>query len=295
MSKPTTKKHKRLALKLLGLAFLLIPLALSFAPSDSIAKQPNKGESETVRSTTNKDGIQWDLQTGRQIYHNQIDIMKQKGIKVDNDPQMVGRLITIMNRLKKKSLIPDIPYEVHYIDTSVVNAVCYPGGGIMFFKGLFDPHYGLVDAKSNDEIAAVMGHEIAHATLRHGYKGYKKRQTLRMIGAIGSVATGAIGTDVGKIFDSVFDASTGIYLPAYSRKNEAAADLEGMITMMGAGYNPEKAIQVWDRAAKKSGNKGIKSVINFQSSIYSSHPSNNNRAKMLTKHLENLRRTTARK
>lgn len=260
---------------------LIIVLILSLGLSAPL--QAGKDKLRTVREAPNRKNLNWDLQTGKQVYDDQLAALKQKGIPVDNDAAMVSRLTRIMNRLKPHTLIPDIPYRVHFVDHKTVNAVCYLGGGILFFRGLFDPKEGLVNATSDDEIAAVMGHEMAHATLRHSYKAYRKATALSIFGTIASTVIGAAGgTDWSKLFDSVFDFGTGLYFPSYSRKNESAADLEGMYTMIAGNYQPEKAISLWERAADKKGGRG-------KTSIFASHPASRKRANDLRQHLENIR------
>lgn len=242
-----------------------------------------KSKGKTVRETANRKSLDWDLSIKEQVYKSQLKELRRRNIPIDNNPSMVARLKRIMNRLKRKSLIPELPYEVHYVDHKTANAVCYPGGGTLFFRGLFDPDEGLVNRRSDGEIAAVMAHEIAHATLRHGYKSYKKRQAVGIFGSIASLAIGAAGSqNWSEVFNMAFDVSTGIYFPHYSRKNESAADLEGIFTMIGTGYNPEKAISVWERAAAKKGKRA-------KTSIFASHPSSGKRAKNLKRHLESIR------
>lgn len=236
---------------------------------------------KTFRSVRNDKNIKWDLNIKKKFYEEQLKMLEKKKILVDDDKKMVARLQKILDSLKSNSLIPDLPYEVHYVDHKTVNAVCYPGGGILFFKGLFDPKEGLVDAKSDDEIATVMAHEIAHATLRHGYKKYVTATKVQIFTTIASVAAGAFGgADLANVLDAVVDVGTGLYFPSYSRKHESEADLEGLFMMKGAGYNMDTAVSLWERASQKKGGK---------TSIFSTHPGSSQRADDLKQHIENLK------
>ncbi len=277
--------------KLFGSSAFFIPLVIAVLsintfgcvanPSPEAISSSSKPQS--IRAKPNLTNLSWDLKTGEKIYDDQLEALKNKKTRIDNDPEMVARLNRIMNRLRPQTLIPDIPFQVHYVDHKTVNAVCYLGGGILFFHGLFDPEKGLVDAKSDDEIAAVMGHEMAHATLRHSYKSYRNSMVWSFFGNLASIAIGAAGgTDWSRVFNTIFDISSGLYFPSYSRSHESQADFEGMITMMNAGYNPEKAIALWQRAADKKGQHD-------NTSIYASHPSNGKRAHDLAVHLANIR------
>lgn len=246
----------------------------------SASESSKRQKGKTVRKQANRKNLDWDISLKKRVYKNQLKALKRKKIRVDNNRAMVARLRRILGRLKKKSLIPELPYEVHYVDHKTVNAVCYPGGGILFFKGIFDPKKGLINRKSDHEIAAVMAHEIAHATLRHAYRKQKSRQTAGILGSIASIAIGSTaGGDWNKLFNTVFDAGTGLYFPSYSRKQESEADLEGMFTMIAAGYKPESAVAIWDRASKRKGSK---------TSVYSTHPGSAKRTKKLNQHMNNI-------
>jgi metalloendopeptidase OMA1, mitochondrial len=194
---------------------------------------------------------------------------------------MIAKLNRILEKLRPHTLMSDLPYEVHYVDHKTVNAVCYPAGHILFFKGIFDPKQGLIDPNNEDEIAAVMGHEIAHATLRHSYRTHRKAQTTSILGNIASIFVGSAGSAASQIFSAVFDVTTGLYFPSHSRKQEAASDLEGVYTMMGAGYDPASAVTLWERAAQRKGGG--------KTSFFATHPSSRHRAKLLQAHIDNIR------
>lgn len=250
----------------------------------SHAMKPRKSTSQakTERARADTRNLGWDLKVKKKVYQKQLAMLRRKRVRIDNDKRMVAKLRRILKKLKKQALIPNLPYEVHYVDLPVVNAVCYPGGGILFFKGIFDKKEGLLNPNDEDEIAAVMGHEIAHATLRHAYKRQKKAATIGVIGAIASTALHAgAGANASGLFGAFFDMGTGLYFPSYSRKNEYEADLEGVFLMLGSGFNPDKAVGIWERAAKKRGGG--------RTSIYASHPASPKRAQALKKHIANLR------
>lgn len=277
-------------MRLFGRVGFIVLLCLGMAlPSVTLGarnegtKHKNRmGPLKTERMVAKRNHLKWDLKLGPQAYQAMLGGLKEKKIPTDSDTAMTARLRRIMKRLQAKSLMPDLPFELHYVKSPVVNAACYPSGKILVFSGLFDPKNGLINARSDDEIAAVLAHEMAHGTLRHSYRQYRSAQAAQVFGAITSVVVGsAAGTGWSDLFDLVYDVTTGLAFPSYSRRHESEADLEGLYTMMAAGYNPEKAIAVWERAAQHRGKA--------KHSIFASHPSNMQRAKELRRHVDAMR------
>ena len=264
-----------------GFLALLASSLLLPSCSSSPPLTPATNPQHSVRQVPDRTNIQWDLEVGKEVYNQQLATLRKKKIAIDNDPVMVDRLNRILTKLKSQTLMPEPPYEVHYVDHKTVNAVCYPAGHILFSRGVLAAKEGLIDPNNEGEIAAVMGHEMAHATLRHSYKTYRKAQTAGVLGAIASVFIGsAAGQTAADLFATVFDLGTGLYFPSHSRKQESYADLEGLYTILEADFDPENAIRLWERAAqKKSSDK---------TSFFSTHPSSSNRAQMLRDHLKNI-------
>jgi predicted Zn-dependent protease len=155
----------------------------------------------------------------------------------------------------------------------VVNAWCAPGGKVMVYSGLFDPKKGLVSRTKEDELAAVLGHEIAHATARHVSEALSRNFTILAVGQIAVSAISASGTGtLQNAFNRAIVEGINLYIPFYSRGNEAEADRIGIMYMSKAGYNPKAAVDLWYRACKKRGDPY---------SLYASHPSSCQRAKEL--------------
>jgi len=132
-------------------------------------------------------------------------------------------------------------WEFNVIESDDINAWCLPGGKIAFYEGILD----IMDNEA--QIAAVMGHEIAHATARHG----GERISLGILAQIGAVALQvAMREKDPAIQYAVFQAYAptvliGVILP-FSRTQESEADQIGLIYMAAAGYNPEEAITFWE-------------------------------------------------
>ncbi len=220
-----------------------------------------------------------DIRLGEQVMREQINEFKKSGIGVDSprDAALKARVERIVKRLAAVSDIPNLPYEVHIFDRpDIVNAFCMPGGKIGIYTGLFDKEKGLVDINSDDQIAAVLGHEIAHATLRHVTRRISKMQGLGLLGTVASVAIGqGLGGNIQNGFDQIFSLGVNLYLPSYSRKYESNADQTGFYYMSKARFNPQAAIDLWKKAASKGGPNAKKT------SFFASHPSDASRAKAL--------------
>jgi len=133
-------------------------------------------------------------------------------------------------------------WQVNLIKSDELNANCGPGGKIIVYSGLIDQL-----KLSDDELAAVMGHEIAHALREHGREAMSKAYGVQM----GSQIAAALGVGQG----SLQLANTGVqYLMTLpnSRSNENEADLIGLELTARAGYNPNAAISLWNKMAAAS-------------------------------------------
>ncbi|MBQ3800155.1 MAG: M48 family metallopeptidase, partial [Treponema sp.] len=156
-------------------------------------------------------------------------------------------------------------WQVNVIKEDTVNAWCMPGGKIVVYTGIIDS-LKLTDG----ELAAVMGHEIAHALKEHSREQASK-QALQQAGI--SVVSQAAG--LGEMGQTVLllGGQYGLTLP-FSRECETEADNMGTELMARAGYDPHEAIKVWEKMNKLGGSSVPQ--------ILSTHPSNDNRIKNLT-------------
>ncbi len=232
----------------------------------------------TGKSSYNWYSIDQDVSLGKEVLASQMSSFQKgssngKPVAVDVDQKQLARLQNIVDRIARVSHLPTLPYEVHLAELPVANAWAAPGGKIMVYSGLWDPKTGLVAPDNDDELAAVLSHEIAHATARHVTESISTQMTLGVAGTLASTAIGATGSSMGQnLFGQAFSMGQNIYVPSYSRKNEYEADKIGLFYMAKAGYDPRAAVEVWKRAAVKKGGA---------SSIFASHPASGERAKTL--------------
>jgi len=140
--------------------------------------------------------------------------------------------------------LDDYRWEYKLVEDNQVNAWCMPGGKIVVYTGL------LPVTKSEDGLAVVLGHELAHALLNHGQQGYSADiiQQLGLVGiSLGAQAAGLSNNSQTLLSLAYVIGSTyGGTLP-FNRSNESEADHYGLILMAIAGYNPDEAVPLWQR------------------------------------------------
>ncbi len=134
-------------------------------------------------------------------------------------------------------------WEFHTLRDDTVNAFCLPGGKIFVYTGL------LKYTASDDELAAVVGHEVGHAIARHGAERASQQNIAGMVGSVGSAV-------LGPGFDAAYGLGVnyGILLP-YGRLQESEADYIGLILMAKAGYDPRAALSFWQKMSTAGGSK----------------------------------------
>ncbi len=218
-----------------------------------------------------------DIQIGRGVIDNALREFEEQGIPVNQDLQMLGTLSNMMHRIAAVSHFPDLPYSVVLVHTNVVNAAAAPGGQLIFWEGLYDPEIGLV--QNENELAAVMAHEIAHATARHSTRSMTRAMPMNLVLMAGTVAASLADRDDLAIWlGAGFILYQGIVLPRYSRQDEHEADIIGLFYMADAGYDPRAAPAIWRRVNERERDPGLLRYL-------SSHPTHRDRYRELERHL----------
>jgi predicted Zn-dependent protease len=200
----------------------------------------------------------------RKAYAQTIAEAQKKGI-LDRDPAQLQRVQAITRRLVQQTpaFRPDAlnwAWEVHVISQDQVNAWCMPGGKMAIYTGLI--------AKLNatdDEIAAVMGHEIAHALREHARERISRQMgTQAVIGIAGAIlGVSDLGQNIaGAVAEVTFN------LPN-SRTHETEADRIGVELAARAGFDPRAAVTLWQKMEKSGGGRGPQ--------FLSTHPSHETR------------------
>lgn len=190
-----------------------------------------------------------EVEKGAQVAYSQELDKARKQSALNSNQQQYKRVQTISQRLipQTTTFRPDAGqwnWEVNVQDSKDVNAYCMPGGKIMVYTGLIE-QLNATDA----ELAAVIGHEIAHALREHSRERLSRAYAEQIALAGIAVATGAGDTTMA--LASQISAVT-FQLP-HSREQEAEADRIGLELMARAGYDPNAAISLWQKMGKAGG------------------------------------------
>jgi predicted Zn-dependent protease len=183
--------------------------------------------------------------------------------KVSTDPRLNEQVTRVGRRIAEATGRTDYQWEFKVIDDPQVNAFCLPGGKVAVYTGMFPV------ARDDAGLAAVLGHEAAHAVARHGGERMSQQLAAQSITVAGAEVLMA-GRDPAmvQLAAAVFGAGAhvGVLLP-FSRAQESEADRLGLIYMAKAGYHPSAARDLWKRMAERSG--GSESTV---ASFFSTHP-----------------------
>jgi Zn-dependent protease with chaperone function len=195
---------------------------------------------------------------------------------LNTDPETLARVRAISDRL-----IAQVPvyradasswkWEVNVETSDQVNAYCMPGGKIMVYTGLIEKI-----KTTDDELAAVIGHEIAHALREHGRErmslAYAQQGGIALLAAVlGSKKNTATGLALG---GAAMGTQLFFSLPN-SRTQETEADRMGLELAARAGFNPNAAVSLWTKMGQNGGKKPAE--------FFSSHPADKTRIDNLSK------------
>jgi predicted Zn-dependent protease len=195
---------------------------------------------------------------------------------LDKDAAQVQRVKTIVDRLIPQTAAfredaPKWKWETHVLSSKEVNAWCMPGGKIAVYTGFIDQV-----KPSDDELAAVIGHEVGHALREHGREqasnAMAQQVALGVIGAVANVPSAALD-----LAPTVLDVTFNL---PHSRTDETEADRIGVELAARAGYDPHAAISLWEKMQKLGGSQPPQ--------FLSTHPSNESRTNDLRAYAEKV-------
>ncbi|MEY2412375.1 MAG: hypothetical protein QOD84_981 [Acidobacteriaceae bacterium] len=206
------------------------------------------------------------MQLGRKVMG---EVYKQMPVLPDSSPET-----QYIQQLGKRlaSAIPreySWPYEFHVIPQKDINAFALPGGPMFVNVG------AIVAADNEAELVGVMAHEMSHVYMQHSAKQASKNQWASMLGALG----GLFGGGVGSLARAGIQLGAGTLLMRYSRHDEAQADSVGAIIMYKAGYDPRALADFFAKLEKQGGGGGPQ--------FLSDHPNPGNRQAAIDKEISN--------
>jgi predicted Zn-dependent protease len=199
--------------------------------------------------------------------------IKQKE-KISSDAKANAQVRRIGERIASSvgRELPNAQWEFVVFESDQVNAFALPGGKVGVYTGLIKL------AQSDDELACVMGHEIAHVSSRHGAERASQTGLITKIGVLGAVVAEAKDVDPAKrnlALAAYGLAATGFYILPYSRIHETEADSIGLRFAAGAGYDPRASVTFWQRMS--NANKGKPRPPEW----FSTHPADDTRIQNL--------------
>ena len=205
-------------------------------------------------------------------YKEELGKAQQKNALNTNQAQLT-RLRGIANRLIPHTGVfrqdaPGWAWEVNLTTSNELNAYCMPGGKIMFYTGIIEKL-----SMTDDEIAAVMGHEIAHALREHGRERMSEQMGQQAVIGVGAAVLG-VGEAGAQMIGMVSQVTFGL---PHSRTHESEADVMGLELMARAGYDPNAAVNVWKKMSEAA--KGS------PPEFLSTHPSHQTRIADLQKNI----------
>lgn len=209
-------------------------------------------------------------ESARQTYTKMMAEEKAKGTLNRNQTQ-VSRVRTISNRLIAQTGVfraeaRNWQWEVNVVTSNEVNAWCMPGGKIAVYTGLIEQLQA-----TDDELAAVIGHEIAHALREHA-RERASQQTVASAGISILAAAAGLGDNAQKGMEFAYMGVIGL---PNSRAHETESDRIGVELAARAGFDPRAAISLWQKMGRISG--GSKQI-----TFLSTHPSHSDRINDLT-------------
>jgi predicted Zn-dependent protease len=178
----------------------------------------------------------------------------KKEVPISKDASANEQVQRVGKRIASVVSLPGAQWEFVVFESKEANAFCLPGGKIGVYTGI------LPITKDDAGLAAVMGHEVAHATLQHGRERMSEGIATQALGQGLGAAVNAADPRWTGAFNQLYSpvSQVGVALP-HSRKQESEADWRGLIYMAKAGYDPEASVAFWERFAafnKQAGGGG---------------------------------------
>jgi len=251
------------------LLILQIALAIAIMPLASLAQTP-------IKAHSNKFKPEEDVKLGREAAAE-----AEKQMQLVNDPDLAGYIARVGEGLAAaippEFQNPEFQYYFKVVNAKEINAFALPGGPMYVNTGMISA------AKSEDEMAGVMAHEISHVALRHGTAQVTKAQKYSVLSGImgmgGAIMGGPLGTAA-----QMGAQGVGVYLLKYSREYETEADLLGARIMAQAGYDPRELANMFRTIESQGGGGG---------GWFSSHPSSKDRYAKINQEAQMLQINTA--
>jgi predicted Zn-dependent protease len=193
--------------------------------------------------------------------------------KLSNDAEATEMIRRVGRRIAAVSNRPDFQWEFNLIeDSTTANAFCMPGGKVAFYTGI------LPITQNETGVAAVMGHEVAHAIAKHG----AERLSQQIVVSFGQISLDQAlrkkPAETRQLANLAFGVGAGLgYVLPYGRLQESEADRIGLMFMAKAGYDPREALAFWQRMEQRAAEDKKKGRGGSPPEFLSTHPSHQTR------------------
>ena len=232
---------RRLLVRALPIGIAVLVVCYQYFSSEKITNEAGR----TARHALNP---QQEETLGLQSYQQVL----QEAQTIDSGPEyeLVNR---VAQRLEAATgpAAKSFHWEVRLVSSPQVNAFCLPGGKIVVYTGI------LPVAQNEAGLATVMGHEMAHATLRHGSERLLQQKAAQVLMTGVQTSLGDMNYEQQRAIMGAIGAGAqyGVLLP-FSREHESEADKVGLLYMARAGYDPREAVEFWQRMSTASAGSG---------------------------------------
>ncbi len=248
-------------------------LAAGAAAATPVLAQVDVGGSSEMRKLVPAETLE---NSARQQYGQILADAKAKGALAPSGHPQLMRLHAVAKRLiphtaKWNPRAQEWKWQVNLIGSKQLNAWCMPGGKIVFYTGIIDQLQ-----LDDDQIAMIMGHEMAHALREHARERLAKTQATSTVLSIGSALLG-----LGQLGSLAADMGGQLLTLKFSRDDETDADLVGLEIAARGGFRPEASVELWKKMLAANGNGGP--------AFLSTHPSGSNRIEELEANLPKVR------
>ena len=232
---------RRLLVRALPIGIALLVVLYQYFSAEKVTNEAGR----TARHALNP---QQEEQLGLQSYQQVL----QESQTVDAGPEyeLVNRVAQRLEGATGETA-RGFHWEVKLVSSPQVNAFCLPGGKIVVYTGI------LPVAQTEAGLATVMGHEMAHATLRHGSERLLQQKATQTLLTGAQASLGDMSYEQQRAIMGAIGAGAqyGVLLP-FSRDHESEADKVGLLYMARAGFDPREAVEFWQRMAEASAGSG---------------------------------------
>jgi predicted Zn-dependent protease len=235
---------RRILFRLVPIAIAALVVFFQYASSEKLTNEAGR-TAHYALSTEQEEAL--GLQSYKQV------LSESNLVTSGEEYDMVRRVAERLANAATSPATKNFRWQVSLVRSPQVNAFCLPGGKIVVYTGILKVAKGNTEAETEARLATVMGHEMAHATLRHGSERLLRQQAAQTLMSGAQVSVGDLSYEQQRAIMGALGAGAqyGVLLP-FSRDHESEADKIGLLYMARAGYDPKESVEFWRSMAEAS-------------------------------------------